>query len=107
MLRRSNLKRTVLLGTMIFMMAPSVLKAQDSTVNAVRVAPTPVGTSVTVIEESLTKKTPFAINLGLEMAEKIQKDEFYLKQLKLVNLFAPLLLILHKINLANHHILLI
>ncbi len=90
MLRRSNLKRTVLLGTMIFMMAPSVLKAQDSTVNAVRVAPTPVGTSVTVIEESLTKKTPFAINLGLEMAEKIQKDEFTPKENSLTMTIEPI-----------------
>ena len=67
------MKRTALSVCTLLMMAPSVLKAQDSTVN---VSPTvPTGTSVTAIEDTLSTKSPLAVSFSLEMAEKIQKDE--------------------------------
>lgn len=72
-MRMTKMKRTVLSVCALLMMAPSVLKAQDSTVNATAVAP--IGTSVTAIEETLSVKTPLAVIFGLEMAEKVQKDE--------------------------------
>jgi hypothetical protein len=84
------MKRTVLSVCTLFMMAPSVLKAQDSTVNATSIAPSPVGTSVTAIEENLTRKSPFALNLALEMSEKIQKDEFTPKENSLTMTFEPI-----------------
>lgn len=90
-MRRSNLKQIVLSAVIVLVMAPLVLKAQDSTVNAASVAPAaPAGTNVTVIEETLTKKSPFAINLGLEMAEKIQKDEFTPKENSLTMTIEPI-----------------
>jgi hypothetical protein len=69
----TKMKRTVLSICTLLMIAPSVLKAQDSTVNATAVAP--IGTSVTAIEETLSTKSPLAVIFGLEMAEKVQKDE--------------------------------
>lgn len=72
-MRITKMKRTVLSICTLLMIAPSVLKAQDSTVNTT--TSIPIGTSVTSIEETLSAKNPLAIIFGLEMAEKVQKDE--------------------------------
>lgn len=74
MMRMTKIQKTVLSVCTLLLMAPSVLKAQDSTVN-LSPSTLPVGSNVTTIEDTLNAKTPLAINLGLEMAEKVQKDE--------------------------------
>lgn len=83
------MKRTVLSVCALLMMAPSVLKAQDSTVKIPTASDSKVGTSTTQITPPKKDEKPLTISLGLEMGEKVSKDEMSPKENTVGLLIAP------------------
>ncbi len=111
MIANSNLKNKMLSLITFLVLAPSLVQAQDSTVNATTTLP--IGSNVTAIEDTLTKKSPLAIVFGLEMAEKVQKEENSPKEnslslsieplYKLTNLFtASAKIVINQDNFGQH-----
>lgn len=80
----TKMKRTVLSVCALLMMAPSVLRAQDSTV----ILPA-VGTNTTQVIPDKKEEKPLTISLGIEMGEKVSKDELSPKENTVGILIAP------------------